>query len=324
MTEYESFIARLASEFWRFVDDAFQDRRHYFDRPGPTSSRPPVFVRDKEEHNLLYPPDASEEIRQAILGSVPVGERHEYFGSMRSSQALAQSVFGSLVALKKIDLLASLKADDDSPAFFDEVADSRVELEYAVGHLGEPRPTSVDVWFEGQYRVAVECKFGEGEFGPCSRPNIKPNNHRYDRYHCDGTYSHQRERKARCSLTEVGVRYWDFVPELFKWAVDRDLTPCPLDGTYQLVRNVLAACVELDRSVNTETAHALVIYDERNPAFHPGGNAYTQWNAAVDGLRNNTRLRRCSWQRFVEHIRSDPELDWLVEGLRTKYGIEGS
>ena len=35
-------------------------------------------------------------------------------------------------------------------------------------------------------------------------------------------------------------------PTLFVWSADRNMKPCPLDGTYQLARNVLAACVRPD------------------------------------------------------------------------------
>ena len=43
---------------------------------------------------------------------------------------------------------------------------------------------------------------------------------------------------------------------------------CPLQGTYQLARNVLAACVQPDGTVDANSGHALVIYDDRNPAAH--------------------------------------------------------
>ena len=36
-------------------------------------------------------------------------------------------------------------------------------MEYRVNYLGEPRPTSVDMMFDGVYRVAVEVKLSEGE-----------------------------------------------------------------------------------------------------------------------------------------------------------------
>ncbi len=262
-------------------------------------------------------------MRQAIAAAIPAPERHIHFASMRSSQALAQSVFGSLVVLGKVGMLAGLTTDDGLPAFFDDVARSHAQMEHAVGHLGEPRPTMLDVSFKGERRVAVECKFTEPEFNRCSRPTMRPGRDKnYERDHCDGTYTRQRGRRARCSLTEIGVRYWQHLPELFDWPPDRDMSPCPLRGTYQLARNVLAACVRPEGAVDANGGHALVVYDDRNPAFQAGGEAEQQWVAATGTLRSEHLLRRCSWQRLAAHISRDPDLAWLVDGLAAKYGIE--
>ena len=102
------------------------------------------------------------------------------------------------------------------------------------------------------------------------------------------------------------------------------MTPCPLDGTYQLARNVLAACVRPDGTVDAHGGHALVIYDDRNLAFLPGGEAARQWEAATGAFVRQPLLRRCSWQRLVAHLANDPDLVWLVNGLAAKYGIEPS
>src|SRR5262249_38498788 len=143
-----------------------------------------------------------------------------------------------------------------------------VRLEDPITHLGEPTSTSVDVLFRNGRRIAVECKFAEEAFGACSRPSLAPTDGR----HCDGTYTIQGGRKARCSLTAIGVKYWTYVPTLFTWSAEDDHRPCPLAIPYQLVRNVLAACVSADGSIDP-AAHALVLYDARNPAFQGGGGA---------------------------------------------------
>lgn len=121
--------------------------------------------------------------------------------------------------------------------------------------------------------MAVEVKFTEVEFGRCSRPRLQPSDANFERDHCDGTYTVQRRRTERCTLTQLGVRYWQYAPMLFTWDAEQDHRPCPLAATYQLVRNILAACVREDGSVDATTSHALVIYDARNPAFQPGGLA---------------------------------------------------
>ena len=98
-----------------------------------------MFVGGAAEHNVLYPPHAEPNVRQTIVTSVPTSERHRHFASMRSSQALAQSVFGSLAALGKAGVLAGLTTDDELPTVRSGVT---VQMEYLVEHLaarGESR-----------------------------------------------------------------------------------------------------------------------------------------------------------------------------------------
>ena len=321
MGAYHDYLSAVVGGLWDHAEREFGDRPGLLDRSERSPSRPPVFVVGAAEHNLLYPPSAEPRVRRAIVTSLPNRERHRHFASMRSSQALAQSIFGSLAALGKAGALAGLTTDDGLPTVRSGVT---VRMEHLVQHLGEPRSTSVDVWLDdGQQRVAVECKFTEREFSRCSRPTLRPGrNANYERDHCDGSYTHQRGRRTRCSLTGIGVRYWQYLPELFDWSADSDLKPCPLDGTYQLARSVLAACVQPDGTVDADGGHALVIYDDRNPAFLPGGEAARQWEAAAGAMVRRPLLRRCSWQRLVAHLASDLDLAWLINGLADKYGIE--
>lgn len=316
-------MSAVVDRLWDYAENEIGDRPDLFKEFARSPNRPPVFVVGAAEQNLLYPPGAEPRVRQAIISRLPTSEQHRHFRSMRSSQALAQSVFGSLAALGKEDALAGLTTNEGLPTVRNGVT---VRMEHLVEHLGEPRPTSVDVWLDdGVQRVAVECKFTEREFGRCSRPTLRPGkNPNYERDHCDGSYTRQRGRRTRCSLTEIGVRYWQHLPELFDWSADRDMKPCPLDGTYQLARNVLAACVRPDGMVDPDSGHALVIYDDRNPEFLPGGKATRQWEAATRTLAGRPLVRRCSWQRLVAHLADDPDLAWLVRGLAAKYGIEPS
>ena len=245
MGAYDDYLSAVVDRLWNYAEHEFGDRPQLFEKSERSPNRPPVFVVGAAEHNLLYPPSAEPNVRQAIVTSVPTSERHRHFASLRSSQALAQGVFGSLAALGKEGVLAGLTTDDGLLTVWSGVT---VRMEYLVEHLGEPSSTSVDVWLDdGEQRVAVECKFAEREFGRCSRPTLRPGrNANYERDHCDGSYTRQRGREERCSLTARGVRYWDYLPELFDWSADRNMDPCPLHGTYQLARNVLAACVRLD------------------------------------------------------------------------------
>ena len=240
MGEYSDYMSAVADRFWDYAEHEFGDRTELFDRSERSPTRSPVLGVGAAEHNVIYPPRTEPKVLHAIVTSLPIRERHRHFASMRSSQALAQNVFGSLTALGKAGVLAGLSMDDGLPTVRSGVT---IRLERLVEHLGEPWSTSVDVWLDdGEHRVAVECKFTEPEFGRCSRPTLRPGrNANYERDHCDGSYTRQRGRRTRCSLTEIGVRYWQYLPELFDWSADRNMTPCPLDGTYQLARNGLAA-----------------------------------------------------------------------------------
>ena len=55
------------------------------------------------------------------------------------------------------------------------------------------------------------------------------------------------------------------------------MNPWPLDGTDQLARHVLAACVESDGPVDADGDQARVIDDARHPAFLAGGEAARPW-----------------------------------------------
>jgi len=75
-------------------------------------------------------------------------------------------------------------------------------------------------------------------------------------------------------LTDIGVLYWKYIPQIFKWRENADLAQCPIYKNYQLVRNILSACVRKDGTVSLNNGHVVLIYDERNPSFNPGGAGF--------------------------------------------------
>jgi hypothetical protein len=322
MSPYDAYLGSLIQQFWDYVGTQPHQLLQELESTQRNTRRPPVFEKCAVARNILVPPTATPEFQATVVATLPEKERHRHFGSLRSSQALAQSVFGNLIAAGKTTLLEELEADEGLPAFFDGIEAASFQLEYSVNHLGEPRQTSIDRWAEGPRCVAVECKLTEPEFGTCSRPRLRPSDANYTRDYCNGDYLQQQDRRSRCSLTEIGVRYWNYIPELFSWDSATDRRPCPLADTYQLVRNILASCVTPDQRVDTANAHALMIYDARNPAYQDGGEANRQWLTVKGTLRNPENLRSCSWQRLVSHISRDPALHWLVEALNAKYGFE--
>lgn len=322
MNSEKDYLESLVHQLWNYAETELVQVAGLLETEQRDALRPPVFRKDRAAFNLLTPPDADDELLVAVEATLPLKERHRWFRSMKSSQAVAQSVFGNLIATGNLGLLEGLETDQGLPAFCEELGTARAQLEYSVSHLGEPQSTSIDLWVDGNRRIAVECKLTEADFGTCSRPRLKEGKDKnYARDHCDGSYTKQRERQSRCSLTEIGVRYWDYIPSLFDWKSSDDFDPCPLSATYQLVRNVLASCVNSDGLIDTENAHALIVYDDRNTSFQAGGKANGQWKSARAALRSPELLRSVSWQSLVEHLAGTGEVSWLVDQLKKKYGF---
>ncbi len=276
-----------------------------------------VFKEEYASHNILTKPGSSEGERRQVIAGIAIKKRQTWFRSMKSSQALAQSVFANLMVYGKVFCLVGLHGDDGEPLFIRGTAnDVQCKLEFEVDYLRELQSTNVDVFFDGNYRVAVECKLSESEVGTCSRPKLDKGNPE----RCNGSFTFQQGRANRCSLTEIGVEYWTYVPRLFKWPADVDNAACPLADTYQLVRNVLAACVRPSGGLGA--GHAVLLYDERNPAFHEQGKGLRAWTYARNSLKDPTRLQKCSWQQLTKFLReNDRDLAWLADGLHQKYGF---
>ena len=316
-----NYKEELYRGYWEYRKSHFSKQQSVFDRPNASSKRPPVFIPGESWQNIIINPKASQQETQDLIALVPDGERHKWFRSMSSSQALAQSLLGNLKIYNALHTLSELK-DDEGLDLFDKAQISPVnfKMEHKVDYLGEPRPTSLDGYFSGDYQIAIECKLSETEFGTCSRPRLTKTASNYDRDLCDGTYIIQRARKERCSLTEIGVLYWQYVPSLFTWKKDGDLNPCPLNKNYQLVRNILAAGVKAG-TVSAKNGHAVILYDARNPAFQFGGDGDKTYQETKRALREPAMLRKCSWQTLVQHMRELEILPWLTKELMLKYGL---
>ncbi len=313
----------LVNRYWNYQKVYFPRVEDYFDRPFAPDGRPPVFHKQLAWNNvLIHPDDNDEERKQRLLNLIPDGHRQKWFCSMNSSQALAQSVLGNLKVYDCLSYLGELTADSGESLLGDaSVSPENFVMEFQVDYLGEPHCTSLDGFISGTYQVAIECKFTESEVGSCSRPLLKPRDSNYETDFCDGTFTKQRGRRERCSLTGIGVLYWRYVPELFKWSGNVDLVPCPLHKNYQLVRNVLAACVRPDGTLSPESGHVVLIYDERNPAFQENGHGFIAFEETRDALKDPCLLRKCSWQRIIRRLRIDKNFSWLTEQLEIKYGF---
>lgn len=244
---------------------------------------PPVL--NSSSNGVIIPPDQSK--KKLILEKVPNSK------SLKSSQALCQSVFGGIKAYNRIDILEGIQTECGRSAFFEDQVGFIPESEFKVNFLDERTPTSIDVMFTGsQKRVAVECKFTEKEFGYCSQTKKGSST---GEPQCNGNYEIQGDRLNRCSLTEKNIRYWDYLSDLFDWDKNKDLLPCPFNYTYQLARNALAATVSKKKGLDPFQGHVLVIYDNRNPNFSYGGKAQKQWDFVNQSSKVCGLFRRSSW-----------------------------
>ena len=297
------------------------DRYHSSELDGARRiGRPPVLRAEFASKAVLVPPDPAR--ASGVVSAIPSKARHRWFRSFKSSQALAQCVFGAVRSFGRLDLLDGVIAECGRPALLEDTRGASLVLEHEVRSLGEPRPTSVDVLLEGRSkRVAVECKLTERKFGVCSRTQLRPGDSNYAEQHCDGNYRIQRGRRERCALTEIGIRYWTYLPYLFDWAADRDLRPCPFSEVYQLARNALAATVTAG-GFDRKAGHVLVVYDARNPEYAAGGAAQRQYESAIRDCRVPGLIRRLSWQRLAWAFTGAPEFGYLLAGLEDKYGIK--
>jgi hypothetical protein len=119
-------------------------------------------------------------------------------------------------------------------------------------------------------------------------------------------------------LSSRGIDYWKFVPKVLKPDALKGSVRCPLWTPYQLLRNILAACVE-NGTLDLARGHALVVYDSRNPVFQP--HAGRTFEKLREQLVEPSVLRRCSWQSIIRVMADYKDLRWLVAGLEEKYGV---
>jgi hypothetical protein len=117
------------------------------------------------------------------------------------------------------------------------------------------------------------------------------------------------------------VLYWKYLPTFFRIGNGIDLDPCPANKNYKLIRNILEIEVNEDGLVNDKNSHALLIYDERNPAFMKDDNSFYSYSEIGATLKRTNMLRKCSWQKITQCIRKNTILPWLTNQLAAKYGL---
>lgn len=236
---------------------------------------------------------------------LPPGRRHVWFRSMTSSQALAVSVFGTVLRRGDLSLLANLPDESKRPLVPGFLLAGQPVFDYPISTLNERTPTSVDLFLSAKGgHVAIECKLMEREVGSCSRvPRF-----------CDGNYV-----PSECWLTRRGMAYWQHIPKLFAWDAQWLQAPCPLRRPYQLVRTLLAAAIDEQGNVHG-TPTALLVYDGNNPFFADGREAEL-FHAVQAAVRPAAALKRISWQAIARALQARGGYETLVSYLDEKYGI---
>lgn len=313
INKHEALLQKI---WWSYADanpEKALDGKH-------KEGRPPVVSRWSD--NLILPSEneKSSEIKKLIKSS----DRHVWFESFRSSQALAQSVFGAFKVTGKLDLLSEVTAECGRPAFGKMLPDTKLLMETSVGTLFNEtgKKTQMDVLLASHlYKVVVECKFFELKFSTCSKTK---NNKKNGEIECNGSYTRQKGRKRRCYYSEHKASYWKFIPKLFDWNANQDLIPCPFDETNQIVRNVLASVIGEDGKVNPSKGHTTFIYDNRNPVYKINGAAYIQFQKAAEACRVPGLMRRVSWQEIIRVCVGQSDFDWLLQELGKKHDIKPS
>lgn len=164
MTDYKADLNR---RYWEYQKSQLSNELNFFERPYAQDGRPPVFITNESWRNIIINPTASQQEIDKLLSLVPEGEKHKWFRSMHSSQALAQSILGNLAINNSLRYLSEIKDDDGLDLFGKaQISSDNFAMEYKVNYLGEPRSTSLDGFVSGDYRIAIECKFQLGHMSP--------------------------------------------------------------------------------------------------------------------------------------------------------------
>lgn len=223
-----------------------------------------------------------------------------------SSQAIAIDVFGTL------------KMSTDRDRVFDAIAESvgvasggpwSIALEWTDTDrlLREPRPTQVDVLAVGSMAaLVIECKFTEPG-GRCSQTAASRSGGRQ----CNGHYADQVNPRngvrSRCALASKGIRYWEYIPQVFALSAGVDHAPCPFAGdAYQWMRNAVMAAA-IGKHSNLQAAALIAFAD--HPSFPTARKA--KQGLMGPSLGGQAAITPISYQQIMaiaRHVGLDQEL----------------
>ncbi len=241
------------------------------------------------EANLFPYAQAAVEPWESYRWHSAAGEVCDAFKE-KSSQALSIDVFGTLKLHPRRDVLLDALALQLGlpPGGPWEVA---LEWHDPDNVLAEKTPTWVDaVARSPQALILFECKFTEPDGGACGQTQPIHKGRRAGLRQCTGHYlpqinpalpvkKGQVAQPARCALSAKGLRYWDYVPEVFGFDAGTNFTPCPFAGPwFQWMRNLTTAAA-VGRHNHLRPAFVVIYADEPR-------------------LPMATRVRQPEWQRL--------------------------
>ena len=160
---------------------------------------------------------------------------------VQSSQAVMIDVFGLLKQSKYKDQIINSVFNTNGNSW-------RIEFEYSNSSLlNEPTPTQIDVLLENEFEIViVECKFTEFDGGECSQKDKISKGKNAGLLQCNGNYQNQVNPinliNSKCALTGKGIKYWDYIKNIYEIDTNKDYMPCPFSKShYQWMRNMCTA-----------------------------------------------------------------------------------
>ena len=210
---------------------------------------------------------------------------------INSSQALAIDVFGTIMTREERSSILNRLADELG---FPQSNHWNIRLEWV--STSNPlreinQHTQVDVLAESKDAlIFFECKFTETDGGTCSQSKPLAKGAHKGLVQCNGNYTLQTNpvngKINRCALSAKGIRYWEIIPEVFRYPTGVDHSPCPFAGPwYQWMRNMTNAYA-VARESGRHAAFCLVYAD-------------------APGLPVADMVHSDQWQAFLSETRQD-------------------
>lgn len=189
---------------------------------------------------------------------------HKYANLPNSSQVLAIDVFGTIKMSKFKDEIVNEICKN---ANINTGSDWNIEFEYEPQKniLNEPKSSQIDVRiYSDKTELILECKFTERKGGTCSQTRRIKKGANINIIQCNGNYGLQtnpvNDITSKCSLTGKGIKYWDYIPNIYGIDVSQDYQPCPFNnGNNQWMRNL--SIIDYNKS-NGKNSKFIIVYVE--------------------------------------------------------------